>query len=72
MSRQRLRAIERRIDKIITGPYPQTPGDRARELIELDTLLNEIGVILFRRLKNKAEHTCTEKALYYYLSGKVR
>ena len=72
MSRQRLRALQRQIDKIIMGPYPESPGDRARELIELDSLIEEIGSIMLSRLESKPDRTSTDRALYYYLSGRVR
>lgn len=54
------------------GPYPESPGDRARELIELDSLIEEIGSIMLSRLESKPDRTSTDRALYYYLSGRVR
>ena len=72
MSRQRMRAIRREIDKIITRPYPSTPGGRIRELIELDNLVEELGLLMLRRFEEKQQLSSADLAMYYYLSGRVR
>lgn len=73
MSRQRLRAIQRRINKIGQRPDSTlTSAHLVRDIIELDALRDEMDSIMFQILESKSVRSPAEAALHAYLSKKAR
>ena len=72
MSRQRLRAIQRRINKIAQRPDSTlTSAQGVRDIIELDALRDEMDSIMFQILESKSIRSSAEAALHAYLSKKA-